>query len=105
MAIFVGLIFSWILWVFDIHEKLLNFLYIHKTHKIVLTTQITKFKPSKITTCIVSKSCYSVGGKKYEKAQEWGLIIVNSKFIGDIIFSKLLQTTFHEDVLVNAIIS
>ena len=33
---------------------------------------------------------YSVGGKKYEKAQEWGLKIVNSKFIGDIVFSKLL---------------
>lgn len=39
---------------------------------------------SKQTTHLI---CKCVGGKKYEKAQEWGLKIVNSKFIGDIIFT------------------
>ena len=31
---------------------------------------------------------YSEGGKKIDKAKEWGLKIVNFSFIGDVIFSK-----------------
>lgn len=38
-------------------------------------------------------SCFRAGGKKYEKALEWGVQVVNSTFLADIIHNGQLPST------------